>query len=113
MIAIGMAMRSGQGVAMTRTARKRTASPVTTHARTATVSAIGHNAIPVGAVALLFGADRIMDSMRVTVNLLGNCVATLVVAKWEGQLDPMEPAEIEPPHAPSRVPAPPPGDEPF
>jgi aerobic C4-dicarboxylate transport protein len=28
-----------------------------------------------------------MDSMRVSVNLLGNCVATLVVANWEGQLD--------------------------
>jgi aerobic C4-dicarboxylate transport protein len=28
-----------------------------------------------------------MDSMRVVVNLLGNCVATFVVAKWEGQLD--------------------------
>lgn len=56
-------------------------------ALSATVSAIGHSAIPVGAVALLLGVDRIMDSMRVTVNLLGNCVATLVVAKWEGQLD--------------------------
>lgn len=28
-----------------------------------------------------------MDSMRVSVNLLGNCVATPVVAKWERQLD--------------------------
>lgn len=56
-------------------------------ALSATVSAIGHNAIPVGAVALLLGADRVMDSMRVSVNLLGNCVATLVVAKWERQLD--------------------------
>jgi aerobic C4-dicarboxylate transport protein len=35
----------------------------------------------------LLGADRIMDSMRVSVNLLGNCVATFVVAAWEGQLD--------------------------
>jgi aerobic C4-dicarboxylate transport protein len=41
----------------------------------------------VAAVALLLGADRIMDSMRVSVNLLGNCVATFVVANWEGQLD--------------------------
>lgn len=56
-------------------------------ALSATIGAIGHNAIPVGAVALLLGADRIMDSMRVSVNLLGNCVATLVVARWEGQLD--------------------------
>ncbi|GAB17334.1 C4-dicarboxylate transport protein [Gordonia effusa NBRC 100432] len=56
-------------------------------ALSATVSAIGHGSIPVAAVALLLGADRIMDSMRVSVNLLGNCVATFVVANWEGQLD--------------------------
>ncbi|MBF6134944.1 C4-dicarboxylate transporter DctA [Nocardia otitidiscaviarum] len=56
-------------------------------ALSATISAIGHGSIPVAAVAILLGADRIMDSMRVTVNLLGNCVATLVVANWEGQLD--------------------------
>jgi aerobic C4-dicarboxylate transport protein len=42
---------------------------------------------PVAGVALLLGADRLMDSMRVVVNLLGNCVATFVVAKWEGQFD--------------------------
>ncbi|GAA3173937.1 hypothetical protein GCM10020255_064200 [Rhodococcus baikonurensis] len=53
-------------------------------ALSATVAAIGHGAIPVAAVALLLGADRIMDSMRVSVNLLGNCVATFVVANWEG-----------------------------
>lgn len=56
-------------------------------ALSATVAAIGHGAISVAAVALLLGADRIMDSMRVSVNLLGNCVATFVVANWEGQLD--------------------------
>ena len=56
-------------------------------ALSATVAAIGHGDIPVAAVALLLGADRIMDSMRVSVNLLGNCVATFVVANWEGELD--------------------------
>ncbi|MDT4998152.1 MAG: aerobic C4-dicarboxylate transport protein, partial [Mycobacterium sp.] len=79
-------------------------------ALSATVAAIGHGAIPVAAVALLLGADRIMDSMRVSVNLLGNCVATMVVARWEGQLDsarmssvlrgedidPLEDADVEP-----------------
>ncbi|PST46584.1 hypothetical protein CPA40_04950 [Bifidobacterium callitrichos] len=35
----------------------------------------------------MIGADRIMDSMRVFINLLGNCVATFVVANWEGDLD--------------------------
>lgn len=54
-------------------------------ALSATASALG--AIPAGAVALLLGVDRIMDSMRVATNLLGNCVAVFVVSKWEGVLD--------------------------
>ena len=54
-------------------------------ALSATAAAIG--AFPVAGVALLLGADRLMDSMRVFVNLLGNCVATFVVAKSENQLD--------------------------
>lgn len=54
-------------------------------ALSATAAALG--IFPVAGVALLLGADRIMDSMRVTVNLLGNCVATFVVARWEGQFD--------------------------
>ncbi|QGH69978.1 cation:dicarboxylate symporter family transporter [Pseudactinotalea sp. HY158] len=54
-------------------------------ALSATAAALG--IFPVAGVALLLGADRIMDSMRVSVNLLGNCVATFVVAAWEKQLD--------------------------
>ncbi|MBP2476208.1 aerobic C4-dicarboxylate transport protein [Crossiella equi] len=54
-------------------------------ALSATAASVG--VIPAGAVALLLGADRIMDTMRVVTNLLGNCVATFVVAKWEGGLD--------------------------
>jgi aerobic C4-dicarboxylate transport protein len=54
-------------------------------ALSATAGALG--IFPVAGVALLLGADRLMDSMRVVVNLLGNCVATFVVARWEGQFD--------------------------
>lgn len=54
-------------------------------ALSATASAVG--VIPVAAVALILGADRIMDTMRVVTNLLGNCVATFVVSKWDGALD--------------------------
>lgn len=54
-------------------------------ALSATAAAVG--AFPVAAVALLLGADRLMDSMRVVTNLLGNCMATFVVARWEGMLD--------------------------
>ncbi|MFD7120934.1 cation:dicarboxylate symporter family transporter [Streptomyces sp. NPDC059922] len=54
-------------------------------ALSATASSLG--VIPAGAVALLLGADRIMDSMRVVVNLLGNCAAVFVVSRWDGALD--------------------------
>lgn len=54
-------------------------------ALSATAAALG--VIPAAAVALLLGVDRIMDSMRVSTNLLGNCVAVLVVSRWEGALD--------------------------
>ncbi len=54
-------------------------------ALSATAAAL--NAFPVAVVALLLGADRFMDTMRVFTNLMGNCVATFVVAKWEGMLD--------------------------
>ncbi|WP_345745852.1 cation:dicarboxylase symporter family transporter [Streptomyces sp. ODS28] len=54
-------------------------------ALSATAAAVG--VIPAGAVALLLGVDRIMDSMRVVTNLLGNCVAVFAVSRWEGALD--------------------------
>ncbi|MFF1311507.1 cation:dicarboxylate symporter family transporter [Streptomyces sp. NPDC058320] len=54
-------------------------------ALSATASALG--VIPAGAVALLLGVDRIMDAMRVSTNLLGNCVAVFAVSRWEGALD--------------------------
>ncbi|KUN06140.1 C4-dicarboxylate transporter [Streptomyces yokosukanensis] len=54
-------------------------------ALSATATSLG--VVPAGAVALLLGVDRIMDSMRVTTNLLGNCVAVFAVCRWEGALD--------------------------
>ena len=43
--------------------------------------------IPLLGVAILLGIDQILDMGRTTVNLIGNCVATLVIAKWENQFD--------------------------
>jgi aerobic C4-dicarboxylate transport protein len=43
--------------------------------------------IPVEGLALLVGIDRFMAEARSITNLIGNSVATLVVAKWEGALD--------------------------
>jgi aerobic C4-dicarboxylate transport protein len=43
--------------------------------------------IPVAGLALLLGIDRFMSEARALTNLVGNAVATLVVARWEGELD--------------------------
>ena len=43
--------------------------------------------IPVEAIVLVFPIDRFMSEARAITNLFGNAVATIVVAKWEGQLD--------------------------
>jgi proton glutamate symport protein len=40
--------------------------------------------LPIEGVALLLGVDALMDMARTSVNLLGNCLATAVVARWEG-----------------------------
>lgn len=39
------------------------------------------------AVAMIFGVDEFMDMARTSVNLLGNCLATVVMARWEGVFD--------------------------
>jgi aerobic C4-dicarboxylate transport protein len=51
----------------------------------ATLSALG--TLPVTALALILGIDRFMSEARALTNLVGNGVATLVVAKWCGALD--------------------------
>ncbi len=43
--------------------------------------------LPVVGVAILLGIDQILDMGRTTVNLIGNCIATSVIAKWEKSFD--------------------------
>jgi len=43
--------------------------------------------IPLIGVAILLGIDQILDMGRTTVNLVGNCVATVVIARWENEFD--------------------------
>ena len=50
-----------------------------------TLGAVG--TIPVAAMALILGVDRFMSECRALTNVIGNGVATLVVARWEGTLD--------------------------
>ena len=51
----------------------------------ATLSAVG--TVPVAGLTLLLGVDRFMSEMRALTNLVGNGVATIVVAKWENEFD--------------------------
>ncbi|QIL02683.1 dicarboxylate/amino acid:cation symporter [Sphingomonas sinipercae] len=69
--------------------------------------------IPEAGILMILAVDHFLDMGRSATNVVGNAVASTVVAKWEGELDPPEPVDIEPPHAPSHRPPPPPGDEPF
>jgi proton glutamate symport protein len=41
--------------------------------------------LPLEAVAVILGVDQLMDMARTTVNLIGNCLATCVMARWEGE----------------------------
>jgi aerobic C4-dicarboxylate transport protein len=51
----------------------------------ATLSAVGH--VPVAGLALILGVDRFMSEARALTNTIGNGVATLVVARWSGDVD--------------------------
>jgi proton glutamate symport protein len=47
-----------------------------------TLTAFG---LPLEGITLILGVDEFMDMARTTINLFGNCVATLVVSRWEGE----------------------------
>src|SRR5215207_10097029 len=51
---------------------------------TATLSTFG---LPLEGAAILLGIDQLLDMGRTAVNVMGNCIATAVVARWEGVLD--------------------------
>jgi Na+/H+-dicarboxylate symporter len=48
---------------------------------------LGVAGVPLEVIAIILGADRIMDMMRTVVNVLGDSAAGVAVAKWEGELD--------------------------
>jgi aerobic C4-dicarboxylate transport protein len=51
----------------------------------ATLAAVGN--VPVGGLALILGIDRFMSEARALTNIVGNGVASIVVAKWTGDLN--------------------------
>ncbi|MBI1805723.1 MAG: cation:dicarboxylase symporter family transporter [Ignavibacteria bacterium] len=50
-----------------------------------TLSSFG---LPLEGVAVILGVDEILDMGRTTVNVVGNCLASAVIAKWEGEFQP-------------------------
>jgi len=48
---------------------------------------VGSFGLPVEPVFILLGIDQLMDMARTSVNVLGNCLATVVIAKWEGDFE--------------------------
>lgn len=44
--------------------------------------------LPLEGVAVILGVDELMDMARTTVNLVGNCLATAIMGRWEGEFDP-------------------------
>lgn len=56
--------------------------------------------LPLAGIALILGVDTVMDMARTSVNVLGNCLASCVLARWEGEFDdskePHKPAGGEP-----------------
>lgn len=49
--------------------------------------ALAQFGLPLEGIAIILGVDAIMDMARTSVNLLGNCLATAVMARWEGVLE--------------------------
>ncbi|MGL3821367.1 dicarboxylate/amino acid:cation symporter [Sphingopyxis sp. R3-92] len=68
---------------------------------TATLAQFG---LPVEGVALILGIDQFLDMGRSATNVVGNAVATSVIAKWEGMLEVPEAADADWPHAPAHTP---------
>jgi proton glutamate symport protein len=53
-----------------------------------TVNSFG---LPVEPVLILLGIDQLMDMARTSVNVIGNCLATAVIARWENEMEPASP----------------------
>jgi proton glutamate symport protein len=84
--AAGIHMSAGQQILMLLTlmlTSKGTAG-VSRAAIVILLATVGSFGLPVEPVFILLGVDQLMDMARTSVNVLGNCLATVVVARWEG-----------------------------
>ena len=57
-----------------------------------TVSSFG---LPAEPVFVILGIDAVLDMVRTSLNVLGNCLATVVIARWEGEFPSTQPVKLE------------------
>ena len=57
--------------------------------------ALLHYGLPLEGITLILGVDELMDMARTGVNLVGNCLATVVIAQWEGEFKEATDEELE------------------
>jgi proton glutamate symport protein len=50
--------------------------------------------LPVWPIFIILGIDELMDMARTSVNVIGNCLATVVMARWEGEFGKEKPSEV-------------------
>jgi proton glutamate symport protein len=48
---------------------------------------VGSFGLPTEPVFMILGIDALMDMLRTSLNVLGNCLATVVIARWEGEFE--------------------------
>jgi proton glutamate symport protein len=58
------------------------------------VAALESFKLPVAGAFLILGVDALLDMARTSVNVLGNCLASVVVARWEGEFDDKKAADF-------------------
>jgi proton glutamate symport protein len=59
------------------------------------LATLGSVGIPLEGLAFIAGVDRIMDMARTALNVIGNALAVLVIARWEDQFDTEQAAAYE------------------
>jgi proton glutamate symport protein len=58
------------------------------------MATLGSFNLPLWPVYIILGIDDLMDMARTTVNVIGNCLASVVIAKWEGEFGKEAPSEV-------------------
>ena len=59
--------------------------------------------LPLQGIAVILGVDAIMDMARTSLNVLGNCLATVLLARWDGSFEATPPSTSEPQRIPVRI----------